>query len=378
MDGSSRRALSAGLAPHTPEPVTTLSDTRSGAAAGGPPGAADWDRRLAEWPRAHLLQSHGWGEVQGRAGWAAHRLEVTSAGRTLPLLALVGDPALPGLPPRVYVPKGPAADPGDPAWGAAAGALEELAAVCGAVSITVEPPLWEDGSAAVRAALGPGWEPADTLQPRHTALVDLRDGDAAVLARMRPKGRYNARLAERRGVEVDTPRDPGEATRRLAPLLEATARGQGIVQPGPGHLRLCLDVLPGSRVHLARVEGEDVSGCLVAAFAGTAVYLYGGSVSRHRERQPSALLHLEAMRAAIAAGCHTYDLWGIPPDDDPGHPWHGLRQFKLSLGGVERTSAGAFRRVRRPVAARAATAATAARRLGGRLSGVHPLRPRGR
>ena len=352
--------------------MTTLSDTRGGAGAGPLPGAADWDRRLAEWPRAHLLQTHGWGEVQARAGWTVHRLDVAAGGRRLPLLALCGDAALPGLPPRLYVPKGPAAEPGDAeAWRAAAAALEQLAGERGAVSITVEPPLWEAAAAAARGALGPGWEPAETVQPLHTAVVDLGGGEAAVLARMRPKGRYNAGLAERRGVVVETPVDLDEATRRLGALLADTARRQGIVQPGPAHVRLCLEVLRGARVHLAVVDGEDVSGCLVAAFAGTATYLYGGSLPRHRERQPSALLHLVAIRAAIAAGCHTYDLWGIPPDADPGHPWHGLRQFKLSLGGVERVSAGAFRRVRRPLAARAAVAAASVRRLGGRLTGVH-------
>jgi len=354
--------------------VTTLSDTRTaGAAAGQAPEAADWDRWLAGWPRAHLLQTHGWGMVQAHSGWVVHRLQVAAPVRALPVLALAGS-ALPGLPARLYVPKGPACDPGDgEAWAAAMAALEELAGRLGAAAITVEPPLWEGESAALDSVLGEGWEPVDTVQPEHTALVDLGGGEAAVLARMRPKGRYNARLAERRGVAVDTPADPAAAARRLAALLGATAHLRGIVQPDEPHVRRCLEVLPAARVHLAAVDGEDVSGCLVADFAGTAVYLYGGSVPRHRERQPSALLHLEAMRAAIAAGCHTYDLWGIPPDADPGHPWHGLRQFKLSLGGVERTTAGARRRVRRPVAARALDAGMALRRLGGRLRGGRGL-----
>jgi lipid II:glycine glycyltransferase (peptidoglycan interpeptide bridge formation enzyme) len=101
---------------------------------------------------------------------------------------------------------------------------------------------------------------------------------------------------------------------------------------------------------------------LVAHFAREMVYLYGGSEARHRERQPSSALHFHVIREALAAGCDRYDLWGVPPSADPGHAWHGLRQFKLALGGVERGTAGAFEQVRRPVAARAVAAANAARR----------------
>jgi lipid II:glycine glycyltransferase (peptidoglycan interpeptide bridge formation enzyme) len=39
------------------------------------------------------------------------------------------------------------------------------------------------------------------------------------------------------------------------------------------------------------------------------------------------------MRDAKEAGCETYDLFGIPPSDDPGHPMAGLYRFKTGFGG---------------------------------------------
>jgi lipid II:glycine glycyltransferase (peptidoglycan interpeptide bridge formation enzyme) len=33
-------------------------------------------------------------------------------------------------------------------------------------------------------------------------------------------------------------------------------------------------------------------------------------------------------------GCRTYDLYGIPPDDDHAHPMHGLYRFKTGFGGT--------------------------------------------
>jgi len=326
-----------------------------------------WDAALAAWPHAHLLQSHGWGAVQGATGWRVHRLRVDGGGRLLPVTALSA-PVVPGAPPRLYVPRGPACAPGDvAAWAAALDAVEELASRLGAVSVTVEPSATREEAAEIGRRLGPGWEPVETVQPATTAVVDLRGGEAAVLARMRSKGRYNVRLAERRGVTVEEVTDIPLAAARLARLCAATERRHGIVLPSAAHLRLVLAALPGATVVLATAEGEVAAGALVVPFAEEAVYLYGGSSSRHRERQPSALVQFAAMRVAASAGCSRYDLWGIPPTAGEDHPWHGLRQFKLNLGGVEREAAGAWRRRRRPVAAGALAGAESVRSTARRL-----------
>jgi lipid II:glycine glycyltransferase (peptidoglycan interpeptide bridge formation enzyme) len=40
------------------------------------------------------------------------------------------------------------------------------------------------------------------------------------------------------------------------------------------------------------------------------------------------------MEEAQAAGCREYDLFGIPPRDDPAHPMAGLYRFKTNFGGA--------------------------------------------
>src|SRR2546428_657130 len=62
-----------------------------------------WDRELAERaPRAPLLQSWGWGEVQSRAGWSVERLRISPGGA----MASVQIRKV-GLAREVYVPRGP-------------------------------------------------------------------------------------------------------------------------------------------------------------------------------------------------------------------------------------------------------------------------------
>ena len=48
-----------------------------------------------------------------------------------------------------------------------------------------------------------GWRPsAEQIQYRNTVVSDLTPDEDALLAAMKPKWRYNIRLAERRGVVV--------------------------------------------------------------------------------------------------------------------------------------------------------------------------------
>src|SRR5690606_18383078 len=98
---------------------------------------------------------------------------------------------------------------------------------------------------------------------------------------------------------------------------------------------------------------------IVVAVAGTtAVYLWGASSDRERNRMPNHALQWAGMQWARARGARWYDLWGIPddlgklatamngdgrgvPSDDlpvqldalPGHDLWGVYRFKQGFGG---------------------------------------------
>jgi lipid II:glycine glycyltransferase (peptidoglycan interpeptide bridge formation enzyme) len=57
---------------------------------------------------------------------------------------------------------------------------------------------------------------------------------------------------------------------------------------------------------------------------------------------PAYLLHWQAMRDMREMGDRDYDLWGIPPGDDPDHPLAGLWQFKSGWQGRMVSYAGAY------------------------------------
>jgi lipid II:glycine glycyltransferase (peptidoglycan interpeptide bridge formation enzyme) len=64
-----------------------------------------------------------------------------------------------------------------------------------------------------------------------------------------------------------------------------------------------------------------------------ATYLYGASADQQRRLMPSYALQWEAIMLAQEAGCSEYDMFGISPGSDPGHPMYGLYRFKTGFGG---------------------------------------------
>jgi lipid II:glycine glycyltransferase (peptidoglycan interpeptide bridge formation enzyme) len=86
-------------------------------------------------------------------------------------------------------------------------------------------------------------------------------------------------------------------------------------------------------LYIARHEGDDLA-AIMALFRGKqATYLYGASSNIKRNLMAPYALQWRAMQDAKIFGCEVYDLFGIPPDESPGHPMAGLYRFKTGFGG---------------------------------------------
>lgn len=314
----------------------------------------NWDARLIRWARAGgldlapLMQSSGYAEVQAGEGWRPEPVELTGGGA----LALLGGRG----PARwAYVPRGPVAPTEETIAELAAWARERRLA-----RLRIEP----DAPAELAATLrGLGFRPAPHLQPPHTMIVPLAPDPEAMLASFKPKHRYNIRLADRKGVQVEEVDDPTELVR----LGAQTAERQRIVAYSGAAYERRLRQLEWCRVYVARHQGEALAAIMVARFDGRAYYLFGGS-SHHRQNvMPAYAAQWAAMRAAAEAGCTEYDLWGVPPDEDPTHPWRGLWQFKAGFSGRLIAYAGAWDLVLNAAGVGILEAAETARRAARRL-----------
>lgn len=296
------------------------------------PDARAWDAEVSAMPNPHLLQSYRWGELQVRFGWEVHRSHIHVDGVPVPVSVLVTPTLVPGGK-RGYVAKGPvlSADRIDAGLKPLAALAEDLELAF----VTIEPEL-EAGWTPPEP-----WHPATATQPEHTAIVDLRPEPDAILASLKPKTRYNVRVAEKKGVEVEESDDVAA----FADLAELTSVRHRIQLAREPYYRAVHDLLAAdgsSRIYLARHNGQALAGIMVLRFAGRATYLFGASAPHGRNLMPAYLLHWHAIQETRRLGDFEYDLWGMPPDDQPGHPLSGLYQFKSGWRGRFVSYAGAF------------------------------------
>ncbi|MGM9813237.1 MAG: lipid II:glycine glycyltransferase FemX [Muribaculaceae bacterium] len=176
------------------------------------------------------------------------------------------------------------------------------------------------------------------ILPANTVVVDLSLDEEAILKRMKPKTRYNIRLALRKGVEVKSVGING--LNEWYQLYLETALRNGLHTNDISYFQsIFASKMDGSaddvKVHLlvAYYEGMPLAAMFLILSAHRATYLYGASTSAMRNVMPTYALQWKAMQLAKENNCKEYDMFGIAPNLDPSHPMYGLYKFKQGFGG---------------------------------------------
>jgi lipid II:glycine glycyltransferase (peptidoglycan interpeptide bridge formation enzyme) len=187
---------------------------------------------------------------------------------------------------------------------------------------------------------------AVTVQAPDTVIIGLSGSLEEILAQMKPKWRYNILLGEKKGVQVNT--GGIQELETFYNLLKETAQRDGIAIHGINYYKylfeLCqqkndqTDVKQSKdelylRLYTATHEGDTLAAIVVLFRGKDATYLYGASSNNKRNLMAPYALQWKAMQDAKKMGCLYYDLFGIPPNDDPNHPMAGLYRFKTGFGG---------------------------------------------
>ncbi len=297
--------------------------------------AAQWDT-LCQTQRAHLLQTYAWGELKSKFGWRVERLALPDDKTNPPGAQILYRRLAPGLT-IAYLPRGPFGTP-DQINPAFIEKLKKHVRARGAVLLKIEPD-WPHNDPRTQTLRAAHAQPTpETIQPPATIHLDLTANLDTVLARMKPKWRYNIRLAERKDVTVRT------GTRDDLLAFYELMRLTGVRDHFAIHDATYYDTafqLLQTRGHaellIAEYEHTPLAMIFVTAFADQAIYLYGASGNTERNRMPNHALHWAAIQWAKARGCSRYDLWGIPPNatdtvENENLP-SSLYQFKQGFGG---------------------------------------------
>jgi lipid II:glycine glycyltransferase (peptidoglycan interpeptide bridge formation enzyme) len=277
-----------------------------------------------------FLQSTMWGRFKARFEWTAHAFVVDwDPGGASPLLALSRRIA-PCLS-MAYIPWGPELPAEVPPPAAITELARALRPLLPRVAFIRFDPPWFTPDPTPFSFPAPFKRAAADIQPPDTVLVDLTPPPEDILAAMKPKWRYNIGLAKKHGVAVTQRGEQG--IDMFYRLLTETAERDGIAVHSIEYYRTLFTECRDLRLYIAEHEGDVVAAIVVLLRGKQATYLYGASANIKRNVMAPYALQWKAMQDAREYGCTVYDLFGIPPTEDPHHPMAGLYRFKTGFGG---------------------------------------------
>ncbi|MBN8593291.1 MAG: peptidoglycan bridge formation glycyltransferase FemA/FemB family protein [Anaerolineae bacterium] len=372
------------------------------------PTPADWDRFVRANARAHVLQQTAWGELKSRYGWTSDRVALADdSGQIVSGAQLLFKPLPLKLGTMAYLAMGPLYSSQLVAGGQWSGAGEEAnseqrsaisqepsatnsplptnhqsrttasfspatrlrdqtlataidqcAARHHAAFLKWEPGIYEGGEATPDPAAW-GFRPSpQTVQPPRTVLIDISGAEEAILGRMNQGTRRKIRQSLKNDIRYW--QASREEVPRFTAMMHTTGERNAFGVHEPRYYEQAYDLfVPAGDAALILAEHEDdgLAGIMVFALGTTAWYLYGASSNLKRNLMAAYGVQWAAIQWARAKGCTTYDMWGIPDEDEPtleaqfesrSDGLWGVYGFKRGWGGRVARSLGAWDKVYNP------------------------------
>ena len=176
------------------------------------------------------------------------------------------------------------------------------------------------------------------FEPLRTLLIDLSISKEQILAQMKPKGRYNIKVAQRYGLKVTSTDLKSGLDDFLKFYRETVNRKQFKGKEEKYFIDLVTAVDNPTEAQMFFVkDNDDILAVALVIFYGELVtFLFGASSDLHREKMAPYLLHYEIICQAKEMGFRNYDLYVIVPDENNlNHPWQGFTAFKKKFGGED-------------------------------------------
>lgn len=309
----------------------------------------DWGRFINQFPDVHLLQTTPWGDVKEESGWSVSRVNVGNSGAQILFKPLIFGFCW------AYIAKGPVGQPNDEFWKLVA----EICKKRRTVFLKIEPDFEEEIKFPHMKFLpeNSAKKSIHSIQPRRTLIVDLAGSEDDILMQMKPKTRYNIRLAERKGVKVYSSQD----VNRFYGLLQITGQRDEFGIHSGAYYRNVYNAFIAKDLGIllfAEYEGILLSAAMVFFNGKRSWYLYGASSNQHRNLMAPYAIQWEAIRWSRVKGCNQYDLWGVPDEEhvkleaeflNRSDGLWGVYRFKRGFGGKLIRSIGAWDVVYNPV-----------------------------
>nr|MDD3720053.1 peptidoglycan bridge formation glycyltransferase FemA/FemB family protein [Candidatus Gracilibacteria bacterium] len=167
----------------------------------------------------------------------------------------------------------------------------------------------------------------------YTAIINLSTSEEEILSEMKPKGRYNIRLAEKKGIVVKEVEKTESNIKIFYDLLLQTTSRDKFSGNTFAYYKTFLETIPNSTLFIAYKDDVPISAGIFVFDENISIYYYGASTNDENYRNLMApyLLQWTAIKKAKVIGSRYYDFLGIATPGDTNSSLLGVTDFKLKF-----------------------------------------------
>ncbi len=176
------------------------------------------------------------------------------------------------------------------------------------------------------------WEYKKFITP-YTAIIDLELSEEEILANMKPKWRYNIKVAEKKWIVIDKVEKTDDNIKKYFNIMKETTSRDNFSGNTLEYYKIFLQTLKNSELFLAYKNEEVVAGGIFVFQDSQAIYYYWASTSQKKYRNMMApyLLQWNAIIEAKSRNCKIYDFLWVAWPDEKNSPLEWVTSFKSKL-----------------------------------------------
>ncbi len=177
----------------------------------------------------------------------------------------------------------------------------------------------------------------------YTAVIDLTKTEDDILAAMKPKGRYNIKLATKKWVEIITSSNSDSDIKSFYEIMQETTSRDSFAGNSLDYYKKFLSKNKNSKLLLATKDNVIIAAGIFIFEKNVSIYYYWASTSdkQYRNLMAPYLLQWEAISIAKRIGSKLYDFLWVAHPDDTNSSLLGVTSFKKKLTpDIRRVSEG--------------------------------------
>ncbi len=305
-----------------------------------------WEKLVKNNPCSGYMQSFWWAEFQNLIGWETYKIGIFDKDKLLGGAIIAKYPQYKNKS-ILYIPEGPVLPYDKPVaekmFHLLISEIDKIADFEGkkpTAYLSIEPKLQTLPSFFSRFQ-----KAGIDRQPMKTLMMDLKLSEEELLKQMKPKARYNIKVAQKHQVEIFQV-EPQEGLNDFLKLYSSFNKISRSDKKDKNYFERLTYVLSQTNqgnFFFAKYKNQIIASAIVIYFGDTTTYLFGASSVKYPFTMAPYLLHFEIIKHAKKSGYKWYDWYGLSPvENDTNHSWYGFTVFKKKFGGKQMNYIGAY------------------------------------